>query len=382
MFKLTNDAGRSRLKDLLLVFCLLSAAGSANAMMTCALQPGSVAQTVTGSLANISVTAGRDLPLGALLANQAVTEFSNVSVRCSGGADRNVTYVQSFLTNGLALSPWQPSDEGAGKVWLTNVPGVGVAFRNGTGNNSGGGTYLPNTWVKTEIGNPFVLNARLGVVQAFFYKIGNISPGSVSTANFPRFAMTIGGVRLWTFNFSGTMSFVSQTCTTPNQLVILGNRPQSDFVGINTGSPFVDFAIELKNCPAFFGQSRAVAQHYVTSVGNPGATFGSTESISQTSNTIRFQLTPPAGNIHSPGILTLGAPTGGATNATGIGIEIRQRSAPAPIAFNTWLDALSLSNVNANSTQTIPLSARYVQTAAQVTPGQANSSVEFILEYK
>ncbi|MBO9652461.1 MAG: type 1 fimbrial protein [Variovorax sp.] len=379
MINWIKNAGSLLPKRWSLAFCLLAAAGGASAQ-TCSFKNDSIAQTLTAPLTSASITAGRDLPVGSVLSHQIWTQFANAGIECDSGSMQLTIAMENI---GLALSAWQPSGAMAGKMYQTNLPGVGVTFRT----NSTPSTYIPETWTWT-IGGDVNTGARLmfGLVQVQFWKIGDITPGTISTVGFPTITMSVGTapkMRLWTFNImGGSLNIVSQTCTTSDQLVPLGDRPQTDFTGIGTGSPLRDFAIELKNCPAFFGSNRRDTQTYEKLDGIPTNALVSTEYGAFSSNTIRFQLTPPAANIQSPGILKLGAPIGGGTNATGVGIEIRQRSAAVPIAFNTWLDGLDVVNVDANSTQTIPLSARLVQTAAQVTPGQANGSVEFLLDYQ
>lgn len=363
----------------LLAFCLLAAAGGVSAQ-TCSLESNSIAQTLTTPLVLTPITATRDLVTGVLLASQTIGGFANAQIRCPGSST-SYSETLNMESIGLTRSAFQDPNN---TTYETNVPGVGVYFQA----PSFGDTAkfrLPFTLdLPKPNGNDGVIPTGNGSIRVYFIKIGDIKPGRVTTAGWPVFSLSAGtnNQRIWTLTIAGgSWEIVSQTCTTPNQLVPLGDRPQTDFKGVGTGSPFKDFVIELKNCPAFHGTYQWADQRFSTDLGAPTKLISETTGTSL-NNDIRLQLTVPAANIVSPGILKLGAPTGGGHNATGVGIEIRQRGAASPIEFNRRIDALQLKNVGADSTQTIPLSARLVQTAAQVTPGQANGSVEFLINYQ
>ncbi|MBB3175830.1 fimbrial protein [Variovorax sp. Sphag1AA] len=354
-----------------LAFCLLAAAGGVSAQ-TCSHKSGSMAQTLTAPMSSVSITLLRDMPVGTAFHNQSWIGFSNASLTCSGDTFPATLKFESVGMRQTGLM------YGSAPIYQTDLAGVGVAF-----SSAAVGTLPINSTVNELSAN--AANHAKGSMDAIFIKIGDIPPGKISTAGFPTFSYSVGSnnLRVWTLNFAGGfVDMVTQTCTTPNQLVPLGDHPQTDFTGVGSGSPFKDFVIELKNCPAFHGRGFGVWQHYSNTVGTPTTNLVDTTSNTRYGSSIKFRLSPPAANILSPGILKLGAPTGGATNATGIGIEIRQRGATSPIQFNTYIDGLNLLNVAANSTQTIPLSARLVQTGARVTPGQANGSVEFLLNYE
>lgn len=86
----------------------------------------------------------------------------------------------------------------------------------------------------------------------------------------------------------------------------------------------------------------------------------------------------PVAGYADQGVLSLSSGT-----ATGLGIQVSRRSgsgSQTPVTFNKpWVIA---SYPLASSTVSVPLSARYYQTAVKVTPGAANGTATFTVTYQ
>lgn len=53
-------------------------------------------------------------------------------------------------------------------------------------------------------------------------------------------------------SFSGSVNIIPFTCQTPDVAVPMGNYKTTDFTGVGSTSPWVDFNIELDNCPGSY----------------------------------------------------------------------------------------------------------------------------------
>lgn len=143
------------------------------------------------------------------------------------------------------------------------------------------------------------------------------------------------------------IQFISYTCSLDSNSrtisVPLGDMRVDKFGGVDSTSPAKAFNIGL-TC------SRP-ADNYTMSI-----TFSAAPDASQ-----------------KPGVLAL---TSGANAATGVGIQLQAKG--APVEFGK---AIEIGRDNA-STLSIPMSARYYQTAATIKPGAANGIATFVVTYK
>lgn len=165
---------------------------------------------------------------------------------------------------------------------------------------------------------------------------GTIPSGIIGT-------LTAGGLTpiVWR-NGTGNINVVQPTCSTPSKQVPLGDYPIGEFKGIGTSTKAKRFTIDLNNCPA----------------GMAG---------------ISYRLDPVGTALNAAnGVLALN--TGG---ARGIGLQILQDSgAVLPIS-----SSISYMRNPPQGNYSIPLQARYYQTAAAVTAGAANASLQFTIIY-
>jgi type 1 fimbria pilin len=159
----------------------------------------------------------------------------------------------------------------------------------------------------------------------------------------------------------------------------LGTHSVNEFSGVGTGTTWQKFEISLNNCPAFHG----------TFPGSPNPVFDANGDTStetgRRSNVLGFRLDPTDGVVDAAnGIISLTpAPTGFLPAAKGIGIQIGNGDAvPAAVPLATLRNSGIATTATEGASYVIPLSARYIQTEAAMTPGPANGAVVFTIDYQ
>jgi type 1 fimbria pilin len=91
---------------------------------------------------------------------------------------------------------------------------------------------------------------------------------------------------------------------------------------------------------------------------------------------VNLTLDDPTGKSTLPGVLPLTTATEG-TTAGGVGVQVLYNDAPV-----TFGKMFPIATTTAKGAMTIPLKARYYQTAGTVTAGKANSMATFTLTYQ
>jgi type 1 fimbria pilin len=317
------------------------------------------------------LTIGRDVSNGTVLYRQTIRGRDRYVVNCSS-AIPTIEHRRTLPVTPRPLSSWN-SNPYAGKVYETGVPGIGVAIW-------WAGNAYPYTNVFANSGLTWIVPSDFDIS---LIKIGAVSPGTISGANLPTAQQDYVGngiaLRLARISFSGSIRIVSQTCRTPNVTVPLGDYKVGDFRGSGTGTPYKDFFIELQNCPAFYGASASLIN--TDSPGSPTDWVESSRRINP--NVLSFSLTPVNGVVASQrGTVQLSPGTPGAPSATGIGVQLI-RALGGFLQFDTLLVSGITPTNTTGASYSIPMSARYVQTgAATPTPGPANASVMFTINYQ
>jgi type 1 fimbria pilin len=242
--------------------------------------------------------------------------------------------------------------------------GIGVRV-SWTGNIYGISGYAPVQSTKSWNSGAFTYNN--GIITLELVKVGALNPGSfnIGTVRVGLFANAGGtsdAVPMYLYQ-PGTTSTIpivvknSPTCrvATPSISVPLGNVPVSRFIGVGSTSqmPSNAFTIQL-NC----------------SGGDTGATLN-----------VYTTLTDQTDVTNQSDTLTLSA----GSTARGVGIQVLNGNT----AIKYGSDSSAVGNINqwfagstANGTFNIPLTARYVQTGASVTPGTANGVATFTMSYQ
>lgn len=320
-----------------------------------------------------NITVGRDVPLGAEIYRQTFNIATPSLLSCSPGL-YNVQTRRELPVRPLPLSSWSGSPWG-GNVYQTGVPGIGVAIWYA-------GTALPfNTNdINCGAGTAYCVYT-LQHTLAFdlsLIKIGAVSPGTIQGAQLPTTTQTrasSNSVEVMRVNLSGSLNIVSRTCQTPDVPVEMGSYMLKEFSGKNTFTAWKDFTIKLNDCPAFNG--------YYQNTGPRWLSDGSSNNLdSRKNNVLQVRLDPTRAAVTpNLGILSLN-PTapGQPPAATGVGLQIADSyGTPLPLA------TLRASGITPTAVEgasyTIPLKARYIQTADSITAGPANATATFTLNY-
>ncbi|VWD43911.1 type-1 fimbrial protein subunit A [Burkholderia lata] len=322
------------------------------------------AQTVTISMP-ASVTVPRDAVNGTMLtawiSSPAINNYYSCTV--SGSAFSGMVFEPLSMTkSGLTVTG---SKRPAYTVWNTNVPGVGVAIGvNSIVNGCGPQNWLdlgtptppfPGPWVGNACNaNGSVTNG--GQTEVALVKTGPITAGMVAGGVLFEGASTTGSTFSgpYTVATSGHVSFSLTTttvsvasCTTPDVTVNMGSHMQSEFTGIgSTTKQAVAVNVAVNACPIGL-------------------------------NSILYEFDPVNAVLDATnGVLALSS----SSTATGIGLQLKDGSGNA-LKYNTPYTLTSYSKSTGGS-YTIPLTARYYQTAASVTAGSANAVLTFTMTYQ
>lgn len=148
--------------------------------------------------------------------------------------------------------------------------------------------------------------------------------------------------------------------------VNLGNRKLIDSANMQSGkfvTPWVDASIRLTNCPVFYG------------IGTQNSTR---------KNVMTVTLMPANATTSSQGIMPVDT---GSSAATGVGIQLAYGTAASPQLVNfsagKATQTYTMSSTQ-GSTYTIPLVARYMQTASNISnigAGKANGKITYLVDY-
>jgi type 1 fimbria pilin len=239
------------------------------------------------------------------------------------------------------------------QTYATNIPGIGLRFT----------IYVPTTGTLpvnyTTWSSQSSLSGAPAITFAFsIVKTGPITQGGSVSGRILSFSAQSGAYPIFYIDLPGALVINPgiPTCavTTPSIVVPLGsNIAQKTFTGVGSVSPAQPFNIGL-SCS------------------------GGTAGISATVYTTLTDQTNP-GNVSST--LSLSSDS----TAKGVGIQVLNGT--TPISYGP--DSRVVGNTNqwlagqtGNTSFTIPLTARYVQTTSTVTAGTANGIATFTMAYQ
>ena len=382
MNKFTNgwlDSIRSMLINpgLHMLFIALLAYSSTGLALTCKIDVP--VRTDSFPLQGGNITVGNELPVGSIIYRQNITSTKDYAKAPHGKCDGSGPYTDRqyiYLTNmPQSLSSWQGGTF-SGKIYNTNIPGVGVVIARGnTGVNATAFQWYSDT-------RPSIPDVQVWTtITMILIKTGNITPGSVNGSSLPTvtirndYTVANGSAvaftwRPYTVKFSGSLKVISQTCSVPDYTVDLGSW---DIVDILTkgSSEWRDASIKMSNCPRFYG--------YIDNAFNTVHLTGAISGLKYTGNAIGLKLSALYGNINAANGIVKLEPS--ANTANGVGIQLASGNTATNTLFNLSNEQrISVSN-NANTSLTIPLVARYIKTESKVTPGKADSKVVFTINY-
>lgn len=313
-------------------------------------------RTLIGTLGG-AITVGRDVPVGTQIYETTYSTTPAVRLTCPAGSYREVRrYVTSPGTPSGYVHPTR------GPVYKTSVPGIGYAAR------------FTERGLPIEFVHTFGITTDFGMPTAIditFYKVGDVAPGSIRASDLPELEHLMVGdsaVLVNTWRFVGSLDIVARTCTTPDLTIDLGEHLVTELKGAGTATNWVDVPVKLQDCPAFFGASR-----------NDLTDNSGYRTTRQVSNELQYRVdaTTIVDGVQS--IMALSNATAPGT-ATGMGIQVVDAN-ESPVGFGTTRKSgLTLTAVDGRS-YTIPLKARYMQTAANVTAGTANGQATVTFVY-
>jgi len=335
--------------------CLAGASASAKAA-SCTYTPETPRPIIREVQLGGSITVGRDRQVGDEIYRATLNTVAQARLNCPLGAHKAV---RQYVT-----SPGTPSSythPRYGAVYPTSVPGIGYAIWYGGQN----GPQLPQS-VDYPGGADYLFNIAYDVS---FFKIGNVTPGVINGAQLASIEGRMMGdsnIQAFVGRIIGSLNIVARTCTTPDVNVKLGDFRLDVLKGVGSTTPEVEVPIDLKNCPAFFGQYRRdLTNDSGVNIGVP------------TLNTIDYRVDPTS-TVLVPAAGVVALTSGG---ATGIGVQLKNTN-KSPVTFgNQYRPNLTLTQVD-GANYRISLWANYYQVSATTTPGKANATVTMTLIYQ
>lgn len=353
---------------------LLAAPISSAHAVTCAINASAPGIVTTVALQGGNVTVGQDVPVGTTLFRQYFKPSRGPAVHCDGNPTAWSWEARSlYSSNPKPLSAWN-SGASAGKVYETGVPGIGVVA-----------WYSGNAFPYRRDGRSVQVNLDYTYASEVsfdisFIKTGTIAPGIIRGQDLPTVVMDFipdsgSALRLLSVSFNGTLNVVSQTCTTPNPVVQLGSYNASQvFKSVGTTTSWTDASLRLTNCPRFYGLMDSGQSNYGSDSPSDRGQAGTPQA-----NTLGLTLKPNTSIIDATkGIIGL---KNEANLATGVGIQLATNSAGAgtPAQFNSEMRYPTTND--GSGTFIMPLYARYIQTNSTVTPGHANATMTYTINY-
>ncbi|MCP3017735.1 fimbrial protein [Cupriavidus basilensis] len=150
-------------------------------------------------------------------------------------------------------------------------------------------------------------------------------------------------------NLGAYIRLVNGSCSTPDQSVALPGMVLYKFKGVgSTGdqSSAKEFSLRFNNCPPGFAR-------------------------------VGYTLTPIGGPLPA---LAGALPVAGGSTAKGVAIQLTGTNG-TPATFNQPLP-LSAYSSSTGGSYTVPMTARYIQTEATVTPGTISSMMSVLVDYQ
>ena len=320
---------------------VLLLAGTPQAWAACYITPGYLEKTVNMSVGRVVIP--NDLPVGGAIITPKLfplplTGTTNKPWTCVGG--------------GTVIGEMLQGTEVAGydKVFTTDVPGVGIRLSRYF--NGAESTYYPHTRSTTsDFGN---FDARSSF-QVELIKIARVTGnGPLAQGTYTRYYSPADNKSVLTTILSGVgITIITPSCTVDagsrNIPVNFGKVTTSSFRGLSSTAGDRNFNIQL-NCSA--GQNAE--------------------------NTVQIRMDATEDAVKADGVLRITQAAAGTNTAGGIGIQIVNASTKAAVKFGDTVDV----GPSKNGSYVLPYTARYYQTGNTVTPGQANGTATFTLDYR
>jgi type 1 fimbria pilin len=312
--------------------------GAQGAWAECRVTPGYIEKTVNMAMGRVVIP--NDAAVGTIFKKQLfplpLTGTTNKPWTCTGGGS-----VKGVMLQGTAVP-------GYDHVYTTAVPGVGIRLSRYFSDTEV--SYYPHDRSTTTDFGDFNAASRF---QVELFKIATVTGnGPLAQGTYTQYYAVGSDNRsvLTTYLLGEGITIITPSCTVDtgsrNISVQFGKVPQSNFKGKGTTTGDRNFNIKL-NCRA--GQN---AQNTVY---------------------LRMDATKdPAGD---DGVIRI--TQGGAGTATGVGIQVIDGQ-KVPVKYGEE----ALVGPSKDGDYVLPYTARYFQTGNAVTPGRADGTATFTLEYK
>ncbi|MBS3046388.1 fimbrial protein [Enterobacter mori] len=293
---------------------------------------------------NLNVS--RDVPVGSQIGNEVVAPDS-LFISCATGAKQPAIDwgVKSYGTYVTTIN--------GRRIYSTGMPGVGYAIgmQDTKMCNTGVTTYVSESnnqnmlcWKRMGTYSNFYAQGKAKIT---FYKIANpIEGGTVNSTNV------------------GAAILLEHTTWSP-EAVLRINSFKVVISACSVINPVINVPLGNVSKTAFSGPGSTVA----------GKNFTITLDCDSAAS-VNLTLDDPSGSSTAPGVLPITPETTKAT-ASGVGVQVLYKNTPV-----TFGSLFHIGNAVSQGAMTIPLTARYYQTASAVTAGQANSVATFTLTYQ
>lgn len=278
-----------------------------------------------------NITIPGDLAVGDVITSTTVNP-SNIHI---GGC-----WAGTIPYTGIFIGPYATRISSmSGYIYSTNIPGVGIrayaAYSSDLNVHFGEMKYAypPVDWGLYDL-----FTVKFDLIKTGPISSGLLSPGEMSM-------MTADGVAFSSYTVTGgTITAPGCTVVTPSTSVTLGNHLTTEFYGPGSSTASTNVPVEL-NCPSGGIKVQATLNATAdTSTALPGA----------------IKLTPSSG-----------------LTATGVAVQMLDRNGNGLPVNGTTEYTSSVSGI-----MNLGWKARYIQTGATVTAGDANTSATVTLNYQ
>ncbi len=367
-----KNHGRSWLL-LAALYCFFSPTTQAS----CAFKQGSgnitALKSYTISLPGTAISVPPDTPVGKEIYRFTI-DFANqggLYVDCTSSGQLYTRY--DYLT-----TPLLPSDYSTA-VYKTGVPGIGVKFVYGNSyrdfpvkiercSSSATGCYFPSGWSA---------NSRVVLIKT----ADVVTAGTIEGSKLPTALYSLGQndsmLDVYEVSLSGSLQITSPTCNitaaSKTMTVNMGKHRITAFTGKGATTEWKNASIQLANCGQFYGN---VPSGYIA-----GTFDGNTITFEapDVSNYLSITLTPLNGSEDAAkGIMKIADHP---LKATGIGIQLSSSESASGLIDLTTGITQTLPRDGTQSI-TVPLYARYIQTADNVIAGKSNGLLEYVITYQ
>ena len=333
-------------------------------------------------------TIGEDVPVGQIIytarfnANLRTTNYyCTVTAEEVAAGHEPVTARYYSKIDTVTTPSGAPTISGDTAIYPTNVPGIGAIFS--LVGSPGDSKKFPAIWesdLHVNLGTIRQNVGQIGRINLQLIKTGPISPGThqVLASSFPTFHVTSGSTlpivfdhTFVTINFSGAMTMYARTCQLATSVVdvSLGTHTRGEFTGVGSATPWTEFDITLRDCPAFVGYGNYAYNEATAVTTGKG-----------TANKVAILFNSVHGIVDNNPLLA--KLESGPDSAQGIGIEVSERNSTTSLSFD-GSGGFNLQNLPTVEGEgyVIPLKARYVQYESEVKAGVANGAAVFTITY-